>query len=63
MQGLFHQDNAPAHKAEVAMTAIQETVFELLEHLAYPNLTSCDFYLFPRLKEQLRGRKFKDIVK
>ncbi|CAF4944357.1 unnamed protein product [Pieris macdunnoughi] len=29
---LFHQDNAPSHKAAVAMAAIQETVFEFLEH-------------------------------
>ena len=58
---LFHQDNAPAHKAEVAMAAIREAGFELLEHPPYsPDLAPSDFYLFPRLKEQLRGRKFED---
>lgn len=58
---LFHQDNAPAHKAAVAMTAIQETGFELLEHPPYsPDLAPSDFYLFPRLKEHLRGTKFQD---
>ncbi|XP_063384365.1 uncharacterized protein LOC134670469 [Cydia fagiglandana] len=44
---LFHQDNAPPHKAGVAMAAIRDSGFELL-----------DFYLFPRLKEDLRGNKF-----
>lgn len=58
---LFHQDNAPAHKAAVAMAAIQETGFELLEHPPYsPDLAPSDFYLFPRLKEHLRGQKFED---
>lgn len=58
---LFHQDNAPAHKAAVAMAAIQETGFELLEHPPYsPDLAPSDFYLFPRLKERLRGKKFED---
>ncbi|CAG4977612.1 unnamed protein product [Parnassius apollo] len=53
---LFHQDNAPAHKAAVAMAAIQETGFELLEHPPYsPDLAPSDFYLFPRLKERLRS--------
>ena len=57
---LFHQDNAPAHKAAVAMAAIQETGFELLDHPPYsPDLAPSDFYLFP-LKEQLRGLKFQD---
>ncbi|CAK1592554.1 unnamed protein product [Parnassius mnemosyne] len=58
---LFHQDNAPAHKVAVAMAAIQETGFELLEHPPYSSdLAPSDFYLFPRLKERLRGKKFED---
>nr|XP_032528131.1 uncharacterized protein LOC116778294 [Danaus plexippus plexippus] len=35
---LFHQDNAPAHKAAVAMAAIEEMGFELLEHPPYSNV-------------------------
>ncbi|XP_046976362.1 histone-lysine N-methyltransferase SETMAR-like [Vanessa cardui] len=58
---LFHQDNAPSHKAAVAMTAIQESGFEILEYPPYsPDLAPSDFYLFPRLKEHLRGKKFED---
>jgi histone-lysine N-methyltransferase SETMAR len=56
---LFHQDNAPPHKARVAMAAIQDAGFELLDHPPYsPDLAPSDFYLFPRLKEHLRGKKF-----
>lgn len=58
---LFHQDNAPAHKSSVAMAAIEDAGFELMEHPAYsPDLAPSDFYLFPRLKEHLRGQRFQD---
>lgn len=58
---LFHQDNAPAHKSRVAMAAIKDAGFELMEHPPYsPDLAPSDFYLFPRLKEHLRGQKFDD---
>lgn len=58
---LFHQDNAPAHKSRVALAAIKEAGFELMEHPPYsPDLAPSDFYLFPRLKEHLRGQKFED---
>ena len=58
---LFHQDNAPAHKAAVAMAAIQEMGFELVDHPPYsPDLALSDFNLFPRLKEHLRGKTFED---
>ena len=58
---LFHQDNAPAHKSAVAMAAIQDAGFEILDHPPYsPDLAPSDFYLFPRLKEHLRGKKFED---
>ncbi|XP_046976424.1 histone-lysine N-methyltransferase SETMAR-like [Vanessa cardui] len=58
---LFHQDNAPSHKVAVAITAIQESGFEILEHPPYsPDLDPSDFDLFPRLKEHLRGKKFED---
>lgn len=41
------------------MAAIQDAGFELLEHPPYsPDLAPSDFYLFPRLKEHLRGKKF-----
>ncbi|XP_046964572.1 histone-lysine N-methyltransferase SETMAR-like [Vanessa cardui] len=57
---LFHQDNATSHKAAVAMTAIQESGFEILEHQPHsPDLAPSDFFLFPRLKEHLRGKKFE----
>ena len=35
--------------------------WENLSHSAYsPNLSACDFFLFPRVKENLRGQRFED---
>ena len=56
---LFHQDNAAVHKSTVAMAAIHDAGFELIEHPPYsPDLAPSDFYLFPNLEDQLRGKRF-----
>ena len=40
---LFHQDNAPAHKSAVALAAIHDCVFQLVEHPPYsPDLAPSD---------------------
>lgn len=40
---LFHQDNVPAQKSTVAMVALQECGFELVQHVPYlPNLATSD---------------------
>ena len=42
------------------MTALQELGYELLDHPPYsPELAPSDFYLFPKLNESLRGKKFE----
>lgn len=56
---LFHQDNAPAHTSRVAKEKIQDLGYELLPHPPYsPDLAPCDFFLFPKLKSWLAGKKF-----
>lgn len=58
---LFHQDNAPVHKSCIVMAAIQNAGFEILEHPPYsPDLAPSDYHLFPKLKENLRGKKYGD---
>lgn len=58
---LFHHDNAPAHSSAVAMAAIQQAGFELVDHPPYsPDLAPSDFHLFPKLKEYLRGNRYED---
>ena len=54
------QDNAPAHTShEVAMTAATEWGVKVLPHPSYsPDMAPSDFYLFPKLKSNLRGTQF-----
>jgi len=52
-------DNAPAHTAGVVTSVAAEYGYELLPHPPYsPDLAPSDFYLFPLLKEHLRGRQY-----
>ena len=49
---LFHQDNAPAHKSVVAMAAVRDCGFELVDHPPYsPDLAPSDYFLFPNMKK------------
>ena len=51
---LLHQDNAPAHKSLVAMSAVHDCGFELIDHPPYPpDLAPSDYFLFPNLKNIL----------
>ena len=54
------QDNETAHTLQIAMTATIECGFEVLPHLTYsPDMVPSDFYMFPKLKSNLRGTQFR----
>jgi histone-lysine N-methyltransferase SETMAR len=56
---LFHHDNAPAHTARAARDVLREFRWEVLPHPPYsPDLAPSDFFLFPKLKESLKGIRF-----
>ena len=56
---LFHQDNAPANMSTVAMAAIQNCGFQLVEDPPYsPDLVPSDYYLSPKMKKELGGHHF-----
>jgi histone-lysine N-methyltransferase SETMAR len=56
---LLLQDNAPVHTSLVARATATECGFDLLPHPPYsPDLAPSDFYLFPKLKSELAGRRF-----
>jgi len=51
---ILQRDNVPPHKARHTAEKIEETVWELLQHLPYtPDLAPSDFHLFGPLKESL----------
>ena len=54
---LLH-DNASSHKCEVKSFLASEKE-KVLNHPPYsPDLSPCDFFLFPRLKKMLSGNKY-----
>ena len=56
---LLH-DNAPANKSATVQEYLKESGLDVLDHPPYsPDLSRCDFWLFPRLKEILAGHRFE----
>ena len=56
---LLH-DNAPAHKSTTVQEYLKESGLDVLDHPPYsPDLSPCDFWLFPRLKQMLTGHRFE----
>ena len=53
-------DNAPAHKSATVQEYLKESGLNVLDHPPYsPDLSPCDFWLFPSLKETLVGHRFE----
>lgn len=56
---LWHHDNASAHTAARTVEFFDENSVRRLPHPPYsPDLAPCDFFLFPYVKDKLRGVKF-----
>ena len=56
---LLH-DNATAHKSATVQEYLKESGLDVLDHPPYsPDLSPCDFWLFPRLKEMPAGHHFE----
>ena len=56
---LLH-DNEPAHKSATVLEYLKEYGLDVLYHPPYSlDLSPCDFWLFPRLKEMLAGHRFE----
>jgi len=60
---LFLQDNVPAHRALANQNKLDYLGFQFLDHPTYsPDLAPSEYYLFPELKKQLKGRHFSSIA-
>ena len=56
---LILHDNAPPHRALATQKKLAYLGFQCLDHPPYsPDLAPSDYYLFPGLKKQLKGRHF-----
>ena len=57
---ILHHDNAPVHCARKVTALLDSWGWEIMTHPPYsPDLAPCDFHLFPKMKETLRGRRFE----
>lgn len=62
-QGTFilHDDNAPAHRANLVRNWMAQRHIRQLPHPPYsPDLAPADFWFFPKLKQVMRGIRYPD---
>ena len=58
---LLHYDNAPAHNVLGIREFLDKNNIAVLEQPPYsPDLAPCDFFLFLKLKEVIKGTRFQD---
>jgi len=56
---LLHHDNAPAHTSLVVREFLTNNNMTTVPHPSYsPHLAPCDFYVFPKLKLQVKGGRY-----
>ena len=59
---IIHHDNAPAHRSFKVSQFLAKNNMTVIPHPPYsPDLAPCDFFLFPKLKLQMKGRRFDTI--
>jgi hypothetical protein len=55
----LHHDNAPAHSSHLIQSFLAKHVIPVVCQAPYsPDMATCDFWLFPRLKRPLKGSRF-----
>ncbi len=60
---LIHHDNASPHTCSNTETKMKKWGLKTLPHpVNSPDCAPCDFSLFPKLKAELRGRRFQNIA-
>ena len=58
----FHQGNAPVHNSILVTDYLTKIGIKTVPQPRYgPDLAPCDFWLFPKLKENLRGCRYETI--
>jgi len=59
---IVHQDNAPSQTTLVTREFLAKNKITTMGHPPYsPNLAPCDFYLFPKVKNIMRGEHLVDV--
>ena len=59
---LLHHDNAPAHTSLLVREFLAKNNTVTMPQPPYsPDMAPCDFFLFPKIKRTLKGRRFTAI--
>ena len=59
---LLHHDNAPAPSSNLLQQFLaKHKIVQLRQPLYSPDIAPCDFWMFPKLKIALKGKRFDDI--
>jgi len=59
---MLHHDNAAPHRTSNVAAYLKQERVKLLPHPPYsPDLAPCDFFLFPKIKKMLAGKKYNKI--
>jgi len=59
---ILHHDNAPAHTSLLVSSFLAKNNTTIMPQPPYsPDLAPCDFFLFPKLKRPMKGRRFATI--
>jgi hypothetical protein len=59
---MLHHDDAPGHASLLVRSFLAKHQTSVVPHTpCVPNLAPADFFLFPKLKTTLRGRRFQTI--
>jgi len=59
---LLHHDTVPAHSALLTRWFLTNNNMTVVPHPPYsPDLAPCDFFVFPKMKMKLKGRRFQTL--
>jgi transposase len=59
---MLHHNNAPAHASLLIHEILRKDETTVVPHPPYsPDLAPVDFFLFPKLKSSLKGRRFQTV--
>ncbi len=58
----LHMDNTPAHCSRTVQDTLAFMEWPVLKHPPYsPDLSPCDFFLFPYIKRRMRGHNYHNV--
>jgi histone-lysine N-methyltransferase SETMAR len=59
----LHHDNAPAHSTALVQASLaKQQITQVCQHPYSPDLAPYDFWLFPKIKSHLKGRRFVNVT-